>query len=328
MLLISLGMLCSCHSRQEAVKSTETQQRKYEADALQLIIAWDKPRYTVAERPSLSIEIISSKEIEVSAPAIGEKLGQFLVVDRKVSQSTEPETGRLVQRHCYVLEPFLSGDYTIPPLEIVSRSKIQPGYTNTLKTEEIILPVVSLFSGVVTNQLIRDIPLPIELPKGAPRILWLGYAIFFSVVVALFWWRYHLHSPSTLYAKKPNALEALEQLLAEGWVQRGEVKVFYQKLTMLLRLYLEERFSLHAPEQTTREFIASLARTHWMPVQHKQLLQDFLKYCDLVKFAEHQPSMQDVENTIACYKYFVMETAEPGMVSGEGNHAINQQNNA
>jgi hypothetical protein len=57
-----------------------------------------------------------------------------------------------------------------------------------------------------------------------------------------------------------------------------------------LRLYLEERFNLRAPERTTEEFLVELRTSRHLTVDQKQSLGEFLESCDLVKFARFEPN--------------------------------------
>ena len=62
-----------------------------------------------------------------------------------------------------------------------------------------------------------------------------------------------------------------------------------------VRLYLEERFELQAPDRTTDEFLDEL---RWRPVLssgQKDLLRDFLVRCDLVKFAKVELAPNDLQ---------------------------------
>ena len=64
-----------------------------------------------------------------------------------------------------------------------------------------------------------------------------------------------------------------------------------------------------APEQTTEEFLAGLETERNFPGDYKTLLRTFLKHCDLVKFAEHHPETEDIQNTFNSCKAFIEGTA-------------------
>ena len=74
-------------------------------------------------------------------------------------------------------------------------------------------------------------------------------------------------------------------------------KPFCTLVSDAVRLYLEERFSLRAPERTTEEFLTELQTTQHLTRPQKDSLADFLSRCDLVKFAKFEPpvtALQDI----------------------------------
>jgi len=106
------------------------------------------------------------------------------------------------------------------------------------------------------------------------------------------------------------ALAALRELIAEDLVGRGERKVFYNRISAILREYIENRFQWRAPEQTTEEFLGGLGQSRdTLAKPHQDLLADFLRHCDLVKFAAHHPEDQEVQATFDACKKFITETA-------------------
>ena len=98
--------------------------------------------------------------------------------------------------------------------------------------------------------------------------------------------------------------------MAEDLVKKGEIKVFYQRLSGVVRHYIEIRFGLRAPEQTTEEFLTGLEVAQEFPGTYKPLLKTFLNHCDLVKFAEYQPRAEDIQKTFDSCKAFIKVTEE------------------
>ena len=62
-----------------------------------------------------------------------------------------------------------------------------------------------------------------------------------------------------------------------------------------VRLYLEERFGLRAPERTTEEFLTDLSRSAALTEPQKDSLKGFLSACDMVKFARYEPQRPELE---------------------------------
>jgi hypothetical protein len=139
------------------------------------------------------------------------------------------------------------------------------------------------------------------------------------------WWVWTLGALVVLAALAPFALRALRSRLARGRRRSaydiargeldallagprpgtGEVDAFFVKLSFVVRRYLEGRFGLRSPELTTEEFLEELSRS-----PHRDLLDDFLRGADLVKFAGHVPDATAVEAAIAAASHFLEETRE------------------
>jgi len=69
----------------------------------------------------------------------------------------------------------------------------------------------------------------------------------------------------------------------------GQPREFCIAVSDTIRGYLEERFTFHAPERTTEEFLYELRETDLLTPDQKDGLGEFLKRCDLVKFARYEP---------------------------------------
>lgn len=137
---------------------------------------------------------------------------------------------------------------------------------------------------------IHGIKPPVDIPD--PWLwLWvllsgLAAAILVLVIVGLF------------RRKKAQVIEEVvipphvraKQRLAEALRLIGDPNQFCTEVSQTLRLYLEERFTLRAPERTTEEFLVELQNSRHLTLDQKLSLGDFLQSCDLVKFARHEPT--------------------------------------
>ena len=104
------------------------------------------------------------------------------------------------------------------------------------------------------------------------------------------------------------AYERLKALVADDLIKAGKIKEFYERISDILRHYIEHRFDLRAPERTTEEFLTELAVTDVLAETDKQLLGEFLKHCDLVKFAKHEPATEQIQQTFDSVKDFIEKT--------------------
>jgi hypothetical protein len=83
-----------------------------------------------------------------------------------------------------------------------------------------------------------------------------------------------------------------------------------------LRWYLEERFEFRAPERTTEEFLEELRQTDRLLPDQKEVLGDFLRRCDLVKFARYEPARSELLELHGMAVRLVEETEPVAPVSG------------
>ena len=212
-----------------------------------------------------------------------------------------------------MLEPFLSGEYIIPPMPITFRKKgADEEEDHTLETEEVTVTVRSLLPENIEDLTIHEIKPPVDLPRksyalAAAAALLVGAGLMSGIFVLVNHRRKRAAAPPPLLPQEI-AYRQLEQLVAEDLVGQGRIKEFYQRVSDILRHYIENRFGLHAPERTTEEFLAELGATRTLEPGHQGLLKQFLGHCDLVKFAEHQPRTEDIQNTFDACKTFIAET--------------------
>jgi hypothetical protein len=178
----------------------------------------------------------------------------------------------------------------------------------------IIIPVPSSATNAAgTNALagdIRDIKAPVDIPNGW---FWLWCALGALAVAALsyFVWRYwqkHRAQSTTPEIIIPPHERARRKLL-ESLKLIYEPRPFCIAVSDTLRAYLEEAFSLRAPERTTEEFLDELQSSALLSLTQKQSLADFLMRCDLVKFARAEPTVEQLQELHASALRLVDETS-------------------
>ena len=106
------------------------------------------------------------------------------------------------------------------------------------------------------------------------------------------------------------ALERLERLMAEGHLEKGEVKTFVTVLMNdILRSYLEGRYDFPAEKHTTRELVADLLKISDAGL-NVQLVKDILETTDLVKFAKAEIPPQNAHSFANQVKALILATKE------------------
>lgn len=104
------------------------------------------------------------------------------------------------------------------------------------------------------------------------------------------------------------ALRELEQIKEQKLWANDNQKLYYTKLTDVLRAYLEGRFGVDAQEKTSSEILAELQNTDFNFGSRFQSLQDLLFTSDLVKFAKHLPLINENEQYLSFSIDFVNST--------------------
>jgi hypothetical protein len=272
-----------------------------------------KKEITIAERLTLVLAAEAEEDYEVTLPKFGDKLEQFAIVDYHTSPPKLVGEGRVRAERSYELEPFLSGDYTIPPMKIEFAKKGEDK-KHEAETEEVTVKVTSILPEDQKDLAIRDIAGPVELPR--PSRAWMVWAALGSlaglVLAVVLWRRLRRRGAAEQDVLRIAAHELawlqLEALVAENLIDAGQVKVFTRRLSDIVRQYIENRFGLHAPERTTEEFLDELRGSDVLDEKFRPLLEEFLTHCDLVKFAEFQPTPADIQKMFDTTKQFIEAT--------------------
>lgn len=193
---------------------------------------------------------------------------------------------------------FEEGIYSIPKQEIRLGDSLY--YTNTLqlmvKTVEI-----DTSQGIVDIKPIYSVNYPFsERSKDWLNTNWYWLAIIAGIILIFLIYRY-------IQKRKPVieeeileeiipahiiALDSLQKLLSSEEWKSPEKKTYYSDLTDTVRTYLENRFDIHAMEQTTREIITDLKHAS-ISEEDKVYLRKILREADMVKFAKFSPSDDD-----------------------------------
>jgi hypothetical protein len=144
-------------------------------------------------------------------------------------------------------------------------------------------------SALVSTNALRDIKPPVEIPTGWLWAFWVAGALLLAAFGYLAWryWQKRRAQVAIVPIIPPHirARQKLEAALA----LLGQPREFCIVVSDTIRYYLEERFTFRAPERTTEEFLYELRQTNLLTPDQKESLGEFLKSCDLVKFARYEP---------------------------------------
>jgi hypothetical protein len=175
-------------------------------------------------------------------------------------------------------------------------------------------------TNMVVPESLREVKPPVEVGGG----WWPWVLVVVAIGLLLAWW---MRSKRRRGAAAPGLVVVPPHRRAKDRLQAAldslhDAKLFMTRVSGALRVYLEERFELRAPERTTEEFLEELQGSSVLSGRQKELLADFLGRSDLVKFAGFEPSEDELRGLWDVAMDLVEETglgvAEDGRVQGEG----------
>jgi len=137
---------------------------------------------------------------------------------------------------------------------------------------------------------------PVDIPSGWE---WLWWTLGILAVAALLYYvikklvtRAQVVRPPRIPYIPPHTLA--RRKLNDALRLIGDPYRFCSAVSDALREYVEGRFSIHAPDRTTDEFLEELREDSSLSPDQQDLLAGFLGQCDLVKFAREEPTEEQL----------------------------------
>ena len=278
-LFCSIFLHMSVNAQTEATVSLDTNTILV-GDQINLHLTFTAPKGTITEWPKINDTIIS--EIEVLEKS-------------KVDTSFSSDKSKITLHQTMKITSFDSGYYAIPPFRF-NYKKQGDQLVQYAETQAILLSVHTV--PVDTSKEIRDIKEPIRAPftfrEALPWII--GLLLLAGSVYFIMYYLKKRKKAEPVFRmpvkiKLPAhqlALDALEALKNKKLWQSGQVKEYHTELTDIIRDYILNKFTIHAPELTSDEILNALNFTATDPETRKKLNEAFV-VADLVKFAKMQP---------------------------------------
>ena len=154
----------------------------------------------------------------------------------------------------------------------------------------ILIPPPAPAQTVATTNDIRPIKPPVAVPDPWTWVFWIaGVLLALGLLVAILLLLLKRQKQRTFVPPLPPHARARIKLEA-ALLLIHEPRAFAIAVSDAVRVYLEERFQLRAPERTTEEFLRDLQKTSALTAPQKESLSAFLDQCDLMKFARFEPT--------------------------------------
>lgn len=290
----------------------EKEAKAFPQDRLTVEYAIDRDTIHVGDPVELIATAYYPTNGTLELPEIGRE--KDIVLLKRDWETIPREDGLNQSETRYFITSFRLGEHVVSTNAITCRVGDQ---TFTTNFPPIILHVESSLSDEASSE-IADIKPVQKLPGRIPRWIWVvlgsaAIAFLVGLTTSRLWKKRAVLVP-TAPPVPPHviALSALQALMNKGLLEHDECKPFYTELSLILRTYLEGRFQLNAPDETTEEIVEEMSRSHELDGAQRNILQEFMRQADMVKFAKGHPDRTTMESAFTTTRQFVEETKAVG----------------
>lgn len=282
----------------------------YPQDRLTVEHTVDRESIMVGDPVELVVTSYYPSNATLALPEIGNEKDVVLL---KRDWENIPREDSLIQSESrYSLTSFRLGEHLVSTGTI---SCVVGDQTFTTNFPSVTLSVETSLPEEASSQ-IADLKPIQKLPGRVPPWLYISLgaalaAFLVGLITSKVW-----KNRETLIPKAPPvpphiiAFKALEALKGKGLLEKDECNPFYTELSVILRSYLEGRFTLNAPDETTEEIVEEMSKSPELNGTQRNILQDFMRQADMVKFAKGHPDRSTMEAAFDTTKQFVEQTKQ------------------
>ncbi len=282
------------------------------------------PSPSVVDDVRLRYTLIGPGSLVATSPDWSASLPEELTLARADRIGTAPDAGSIespIAAWDVTLTPLAPGEYEIAPLVFTAVDPASETGERRVVTRPLSITIESILGEEETD--LADLKDPFAPPADraalalavAAGAVALAALIAGGVLLARRWGRDAVEPPIPPHERATLELDAL---LATDLIVRRAWKAYYTELTALLRRYIESRFELHAPAQTTDEFLRDSGTRRALSPEQNAQLANLLTRADLVKFAESSADERSAREAAGVVRRFIEETAPRAETTDRG----------
>ena len=257
---------------------------KAEVDKAFLTIG-DPVTYTVTVEHAPDIRILS----DIPAPS------SDILEIKKVEDIHKKQKKKVVTGRKFTLTTYRLGEFILDPVTIKYQKDGQP--EKSVQTNKLYLTVKSVAEGEPQED-IRDVKSVVPYKLRLGKLLWTFFVL--ALLIAAYFLYRTLRKKKNVFQPAPppltpeeEALLHLGELFESDLFKRGLIKMYYLRLSEILRVYFEKRYQILAVELTTVEILRALRPLH-LEAGLYQKIQYVLEASDLAKFAKWIPTAPEI----------------------------------
>lgn len=275
---------------------------------------------TLTPKQDIKLGALVTAQVTVKCPWQRRPVAAQATVGKGARKLSEPVITRQVTKLGYTLwniavpmKPFRTGEIPQGDLQITfSRDK----RTKNPKNDNSMQLTIPSFKVMPLPLNANSVPtIAGKMAEVAQTKVWQSYwlriaagviAVIIIIVVILHRSKKVVAIVITSWERALSQLGGLRSDVATGHVDLG---ICFSRLTDIVRLYLEQRFTLKSSKQTTYEFLAELKQsTSPLEDSQRDFLKKFMQSADLVKFAKLAPDAEQLNHAMDRAEALIKET--------------------
>ncbi|MDM8528463.1 hypothetical protein QUF58_09665 [Anaerolineales bacterium HSG24] len=284
-----------------------------QAPSIETTLTSPESTYTLGDPITLTLTIVHPPSYTVLVPPL-ETWGDLRVRSQSTLDQQTNDDETVTSQQTIIASRFELGQFDTAPLSITLRAgDIELIETNVPAYR---LEIVSVLTS--ENPDLVDIRPQASLDRSLlsriPNVVWPLLAI--SVVTALvYWWLYRerekeewikIEETRPAHEVAWNELDRIERL---NLPQQNAFKQYYILLSECMRGYLDGRYDIPALDSTSLEIKTAL-RKQTLTANQQQVILEMLTECDMGKFAEFTPTVEEADSLLYRAREWVGETRE------------------
>lgn len=288
------------------------------AQDVNVTAAFDSSRIYIGDQIHFTITVDQPADIKAEIPQFKDTISRNIeIISGPVTDTAPAVNGRIKLIEKYLVTSFDSGYYNIKPIyaEVKTSEGLKRFYSDYSRLEVMKYRTAPADSTAEIYDIIAPIKAPLTAGEVIPWVLAVLIAaiVIWGVIRFIKSRKKEKKGPEIIINPDPAhviAFRELEKLREEELWQKGETKLYYTRLTEILRQYLENRYSVYSLELTTSETLNALVKTGFKKDESYNKLRSVLTGADLVKFAKYKPEPDENENHFRNAWEFVKVTKE------------------
>jgi len=280
--------------------------------------AFDSSRIFLGDQIYYTITVDRPSELKLTLPVLKDTICKNIeIVSGPITDSSEIKGGRLLITEKYLITSFDSGFYQVPPVfaELKNENGLKRFYSEYSQLAVMRVKIAPADTTAKFYDIVKPYKAPMTLGDMLPWLLLLTVFAFIIWATVRFIKKLRKSKTGIETVINPDpahiiAIRELERLREDQLWQKGEIKLYYTKLTEILRQYLENRYMVYSLELTTAETLDALIKTGFKRDGLYNQLKTVLTGADLVKFAKYNPEPIENESHFQSSWDFVLATKE------------------